>query len=142
MSKPVYMKKYPHLFEPLEIPIAYGKNKLVLKNKLMQAPMAFMGSGDGFGRPLPEKMQFYLDMAKGGFGMVTIPAEIPKWDMHERILALDDNIQTYLDFHRPMKVIIGAGQWRRSLGRTEEKGKGCNRQPHRNTPRCVYQRVH
>ena len=35
MSKPLYLEKYPHLFQPLTV----GKKKLVYKNRIMVGPM-------------------------------------------------------------------------------------------------------
>lgn len=112
MTRPVYIEKYPHLFSPLTIPIEGGKNKksITLKNRYVQAPMATT-SGDYDGRPIPEAMRFYTDFAKGGFAMVSMPTEVPAWNLHSRVLTLsnDNDKATFLDLHRPQKVIHAYG---------------------------------
>ena len=40
MSKPLYLEKYPHLFQPLTV----GKKKLVYKNRIMVGPMQVSGA--------------------------------------------------------------------------------------------------
>ncbi len=112
MTKPAYKEKYPHLFSPLTIPIDGGKNRksITLKNRYVQAPMA-TSTGDYDGRPMYEAMRFYTDFAKGGFAMVSIPTEVPSWDMHQRVLSVSNEAtkSTFVDFHKPQKVIHAYG---------------------------------
>lgn len=89
MSEPVYLNKYPKLFEPLIV--GKGKKKLELKHRIMMAPiMAVVGQGTD-GVITNNGIDFFTDFVKGGFANVTVPYEIPFGGGHARALCLDDD---------------------------------------------------
>ena len=63
MSKNLY--PYKNLFSPLQI------NKLVIKNRIVMAPMGNICMCDETGRPNEKMLQYFYERARGGVGLIT-----------------------------------------------------------------------
>lgn len=55
---------YKELFEPGEI----GKYKV--KNRIIMAPMGNINMADPIGRPLPKIIEYFIERARGGTGLL------------------------------------------------------------------------
>ena len=63
MTKELY--PYNSIFNPIEV------NKLKLKNRLVMAPMGNISMCDETGRPNDQMIQYFVERAKGGVGLIT-----------------------------------------------------------------------
>ena len=63
MTKALY--PYDSIFEPIEI------NKITIKNRLVMAPMGNISMSDETGRPKDQMIQYFVERAKGGVGLIT-----------------------------------------------------------------------
>lgn len=96
--KPLYLEKYPHLFQPLVV----GKRKKVLKNRFCVGPMgsgATGGGADSDGRINNYGLDFYTGFARGDFASVCLPMEIPRGASHPGSFDLNEEHLTFMNFH-------------------------------------------
>ncbi len=56
---------YKKLFEPIQI------NKLKIKNRIVMGPMGNVSMADETGKPSEKMIQYFLERAKGGVGLIT-----------------------------------------------------------------------
>lgn len=63
MTKDLY--PYTLLFEPIQI------NKITVKNRIVMAPMGNISMSDETGRPNNQMIQYFVERAKGGVGLIT-----------------------------------------------------------------------
>ena len=63
MTKDLY--PYTAIFEPIQI------NKIIIKNRLVMAPMGNISMSDETGRPKDQMIQYFVERAKGGVGLIT-----------------------------------------------------------------------
>ncbi len=56
---------YTHLFSPLQV------NRLRLKNRIVMGPMANFNMAEEFGRPNEKMIQYFVERARGGVGLIT-----------------------------------------------------------------------
>lgn len=63
MTKELY--PYTSIFEPLDI------NRITIKNRLVMAPMGNISMSDETGRPKDQMIQYFVERAKGGVGLIT-----------------------------------------------------------------------
>lgn len=107
MELPEYKIKYPHLFTPLTVG---GKKKVTFKNRVLVGPIGPMGiSLDAIGRLTDAGVDQYGRYARGGFGSVCIPYEIPYCGGHSRTLSLDPREDGLYFIHNVQRVIHGFG---------------------------------
>lgn len=107
MAKPLYKDKYPHLFQPLVV----GKKKLVYKNRIMAAPM-MPGGGHNcneFGNIMQGAVDFYTNIARGGFASIACPVELPKDGGHIGALALDERYRGFQFMHLLQRSVHAFG---------------------------------
>ena len=97
MSKPLYLEKYPHLFQPLTV----GKKKLVYKNRIMVGPMQVSGaySTDANGTINDYGVDYYTDLARGGFASCAVPVEVPSHSAHFGTIRLDEKSKGFTFMH-------------------------------------------
>ncbi len=97
MAKPLYLEKYPHLFQPLTV----GKKKLVYKNRIMVGPMQASGaySSDTHGVINDYGVDYYTDFARGGFASCALPVEVPAHSAHIGTLNLDEPSKGFTFMH-------------------------------------------
>ncbi len=105
MAKASYIEKYPHLFSPLEIPIHGGKNTIQFKNRYFTSPMALLGQNTD-GSIGKTGMEFYGNMAYGGFGSVAFQTQVRDENnvMHDRILEISQENLIFMDMHPILKL--------------------------------------
>jgi 2-enoate reductase len=63
MTKNLY--PYTSIFEPIDI------NRMTIKNRLVMAPMGNIAMSDETGRPKDQMIQYFVERAKGGVGLIT-----------------------------------------------------------------------
>ncbi len=63
MTKDLY--PYDSIFEPIDI------NRITIKNRLVMAPMGNISMSDETGRPKDQMIQYFVERAKGGVGLIT-----------------------------------------------------------------------
>lgn len=63
MTKDLY--PYTSIFEPIDI------NRITIKNRLVMAPMGNISMSDETGRPKDQMIQYFVERAKGGVGLIT-----------------------------------------------------------------------
>ncbi len=63
MTKELY--PYTSIFEPIDI------NRITIKNRLVMAPMGNISMSDETGRPKDQMIQYFVERAKGGVGLIT-----------------------------------------------------------------------
>lgn len=56
---------YTHLFSPVQV------NRLHLKNRIVMGPMANFNMAEEFGRPNDKMVQYFVERARGGVGLIT-----------------------------------------------------------------------
>ena len=56
---------YTHLFSPIQV------NQLYLKNRIVMGPMANFNMAEEFGRPTNKMIQYFVERARGGVGLIT-----------------------------------------------------------------------
>lgn len=101
MKKLYYQEKYPHLFEPLYV----GKNKIEIKNRIFAGPMGGAQMNDADGVINQMGVDYYGKRAKGGYGAVAIPMEIPRGGGHPCTLSLDEDILGFAKMHNLQNVV-------------------------------------
>jgi len=93
MSKNLY--PYRKLFEPIQI------NGIEIKNRIVMGPMGNAGMADETGRPGTKMIQYFLERAKGGAGLITSGMTPGSWDDDPVYEDLDNTgIFPRLDKHR------------------------------------------
>lgn len=95
--KPIYKKKYPHLFEPMVV----GKNKVVLRNRALVAPIGSIATGggeDSDGRINNYGIDACIDYIRGGFASVCLPMEVPIDGGHEHMFNLNPKTCNQMNF--------------------------------------------
>ena len=107
MSKPLYLEKYPHLFQPLTV----GKKNIVYKNRIMVGPMQASGaySSDTHGVINDYGVDYYTDFARGGFASCAIPIEVPAHSAHIGTLNLDEASKGFTFMHFAQRSIHAFG---------------------------------
>lgn len=55
---------YTHLFSPVQV------NRLQLKNRIVMGPMGNFGMAEEFGRPSNKMIQYFVERARGGAGLI------------------------------------------------------------------------
>lgn len=56
---------YTHLFSPIQV------NRLYIKNRIVMGPMANCNMAEEFGRPNDKMIQYFIERARGGVGLIT-----------------------------------------------------------------------
>jgi 2-enoate reductase len=56
---------YTHLFSPIQV------NRLYIKNRIVMGPMANFNMAEEFGRPNDKMIQYFIERARGGVGLIT-----------------------------------------------------------------------
>jgi 2-enoate reductase len=56
---------YDHLFSPVQV------NRLEIKNRLVMGPMGNISMADETGRPGAKMIEYYVERARGGAGLIT-----------------------------------------------------------------------
>ena len=107
MSKPLYLEKYPHLFQPLTV----GKKNIVYKNRIMVGPTQASGaySSDTHGVINDYGVDYYTDFARGGFASCAIPIEVPAHSAHIGTLNLDEASKGFTFMHFAQRSIHAFG---------------------------------
>ncbi|MGN1038759.1 MAG: FAD-dependent oxidoreductase [Mailhella sp.] len=95
--RPAYLDKYPHLFQPLVV----GKKNLVYKNRIMCGPMQVSGaySSDANGTINDYGIDYYTDLARGGFASCAVPVEVPRHSAHFGTIRLDEESKGFTFMH-------------------------------------------
>ncbi len=102
--KPVYKKKYPHLFEPMYC----GKNKVLFNNRARVAPIgtgATGGGEDSDGRINTFGIDFWMRFIQGGFSSVALPMEVPIDGSHEHCFNLNPKTCNQMNFQRLQRAV-------------------------------------
>ena len=102
--KPIYKKKYPHLFEPMYV----GKNKVRFNNRVLVGPMgsgATGGGEDSDGRINTFGIDFWMRYIQGGFSSVALPMEVPIDGSHEHMFNLNPNTCNQMNFQRLQRAV-------------------------------------
>lgn len=106
--KPIYKEKYPNLFKNLTV--GKGKDAITYKNRVFVGPMAAMVGTDGNGLITENGVQFYADMAQGGYAAICVPIEIPNNGGHPRSVIIDnDELVSFQDMHRLQRLVHAYG---------------------------------
>jgi len=106
--KPMYKEKYPNLFKPLTV--GKGKDAITYKNRALVGPMAALVGTDGMGLITENGVQFYANMAQGGYASVCVPLEIPNNGGHLRSVVIDnEEIAAFQDMHRMQRLVHAYG---------------------------------
>jgi 2-enoate reductase len=86
---------YEKLFEPIQV------NRLKLKNRIIMGPMGNIGMADETGKPGPKMIQYFIERAKGGAGLITSGMTPVSWKDDPSYEDLDSTgIFPRLDSHR------------------------------------------
>lgn len=89
---------YTKLFEPIYI------NKLKIKNRIVMGPMGNVSMADETGKPSQKMIQYFIERAKGGAGLITSGMTPVRWkddpsyeDLHETSIfpRIDSHRATY-----------------------------------------------
>lgn len=96
-----FMKKYPHLFEPLVV----GKKQFEFKNRVFTAPIHPGAGADAAGLMNNWGIQIYANFARGGFSSIYMPVEIPKDGGHVRSVSIDEENTAFMDVHNMQRVV-------------------------------------
>ncbi len=83
-------EKFPNLLMPLQV------GKLTVKNRLAVAPMGLMELFDQEGIVNDTGMEFFAERAKGGFGLITLPAVHPDQEIDPVIFKFPENKTLYI----------------------------------------------
>jgi len=101
MKKYAFQEKYPNLFKPMYV----GKKNIEFKNRVFAAPMGGGTFNDANGVINAAGVDYYGSIAKGGFGSVCVPLEIPKDGGHTGALSLDEEVMGFAMMHNLQNVI-------------------------------------
>ena len=102
--KPVYKKKYPHLFEPMYV----GRNRVRFNNRVRVAPIgtgATGGGEDSDGRINTFGIDFWMRFIQGGFSSVALPMEVPIDGSHEHCFNLNPKTCNQMNFQRFQRAV-------------------------------------
>jgi 2-enoate reductase len=75
---------YEHLFSPIQI------NNIKLKNRIVMGPMGNVGLADETGRPGNKMIQYFVERAKGGVGLITSGLVLASNDVEASVIEPGD----------------------------------------------------
>lgn len=102
--KPVYKKRYPHLFEPMYV----GKNKIRFNNRVLVTPLgsgATGGGEDSDGRINTFGIDYWMRYIEGGFSSVCLPMEVPIDGSHEHMFNCNPKTCNQMNFQRLQRSV-------------------------------------
>ncbi len=102
--KPIYKKRYPHLFEPMYV----GKNKVRFNNRALVTPLgsgATGGGEDSDGRINTFGIDYWMRYIEGGFSSVCLPMEVPIDGSHEHMFNVNPKTCNQMNFQRLQRAV-------------------------------------
>lgn len=104
--KPIYKKRYPHLFEPMTI--TRGKKTFRFNNRALVTPLgsgATGGGEDSDGRINTFGIEYWMRYIQGGFSSVCLPMEVPIDGSHEHMFNVNPKTCNQMNFQRLQRSV-------------------------------------
>lgn len=104
--KPVYKKRYPHLFEPMII--QRGDKTFRFNNRALVTPLgsgATGGGEDSDGRINTFGIEYWMRYIQGGFSSVCLPMEVPIDGSHEHMFNCNPKTCNQMNFQRFQRCV-------------------------------------